>query len=152
VVVATQGHHDEEAITAAIAARPAYVGLVGSARRGQTVLGYLAERGLPRPELDRVHTPAGLDLGRTTHQEIAVAILAELVQLRAAGKLREIEADGVSVASGPVNAVRADAVDPVCGMTVTAGPGSHPLERDGATHYFCGPGCRDAFEKDESRC
>ena len=87
VVVATQGHHDEEAVTEAIAARPAYVGLVGSARRGAAVLGYLAERGLPAGELDKVHVPAGLDLGPTTHREIAVAILAELVKLRASGAL-----------------------------------------------------------------
>ncbi|HEX4254225.1 MAG TPA: XdhC family protein [Streptosporangiaceae bacterium] len=155
VVVATQGHHDEEAITAAIEARPAYIGLVGSAKRGQTVLGYLAERGLPPAELDRVHTPAGLDLGRTTHQEIAVAILAELVQLRAAGKLVVAEA-GVADVTGRVRGVTVeapgDAVDPVCGMTVTAGPGSRPLERDGVTYYFCCAGCREAFEKDESRC
>ena len=87
MVVATQGHHDEEAVTEAIAARPAYVGLVGSARRGAAVLGYLAERGLPAGELGKVHVPAGLDLGPTTHREIAVAILAELVKLRASGAL-----------------------------------------------------------------
>ena len=49
------------------------------------MLGYLAERGVPQHLLDRVRTPVGLDLGRTTHQEIAVSILAELVQVRAAG-------------------------------------------------------------------
>jgi xanthine dehydrogenase accessory factor len=144
VVVATQGHYDEEAITAAIEARPAYIGLVGSAKRGQTVLGYLAERGLPRAELDRVHTPAGLDLGRTTHQEIAVAILAELVQLRAAGKLAVAGAGEAPV----IPVVSTEAVDPVCGMTVTAGPGSRPLERDGVTYYFCCAGCRDSFERE----
>ena len=58
VVVATQGHHDEEAIEQAVAARPAYLGLVGSARRGASVLGYLAERGVPRDDLDRVRVPA----------------------------------------------------------------------------------------------
>lgn len=153
VVVATQGHHDEEAITAAIEARPAYIGLVGSAKRGRTVLGYLAERGLPRAELDRVHSPAGLDLGRTTHQEIAVAILAELVQLRAAGKLGSTEA-GVTGGVGVVGS-GGNAVDPVCGMTVMAGPGSRPLERDGVTYYFCCAACHDEFArdaKDESRC
>jgi xanthine dehydrogenase accessory factor len=87
VVVATQGHGDEEAIEQGVAARPAYLGLVGSRRRGAAVLGYLAERGLPQDQLDRVKVPAGVDLGRTTHQEIAVAILAELVQLRASGAL-----------------------------------------------------------------
>lgn len=150
VVVATQGHHDEEAVTAAIAARPAYLGLVGSATRGTAVLGYLAERGLPRAELDRVHVPAGLDLGRTTHQEIAVAILAELVQLRAAGRLAAAALSAAPIAA-PI-AAPAEAVDPVCGMTVTAGPDAYPLERDGVTYYFCCAGCRGAFEKDASRC
>src|ERR1700733_11489502 len=82
VVVATQGHGDEEAVEQAVAAGPAYLGLVGSAKRGAGVLGYLADRGVPQDQLDRVRVPAGLDLGRTTHREIAVAILAELVQLR----------------------------------------------------------------------
>ena len=168
VVVATQGHHDEEAITAAIKARPAYIGLVGSARRGRTVLGYLAERGLPPAELDRVHSPAGLDLGPTTHQEIAVSILAELVQLRAAGKLAtsgtdEVRGAGVKAGAGAgtraeagvaadagadVGAEGGDVVDPVCGMTVTAGRDAYPLERDGVTYYFCCFGCRSAFERE----
>src|SRR4249920_4192579 len=87
VIVATQGHGDEEAVEQAVAARPFYLGLVGSHRRGAAVLGYLADRGVPRDQLDRVRVPAGLDLGSTTHQEIAVAILAELVQLRASGAL-----------------------------------------------------------------
>jgi len=87
IVVATQGHDDEDVLERAVAVRPAYLGLVGSRRRGATVLGYLADRGVPRDQLDRVRVPAGLDLGPTTHQEIAVAILAELVQLRASGAL-----------------------------------------------------------------
>ncbi len=87
VVVASQGHNDEGLVERAVAARPAYLGLVGSHKRGAAVLGYLADRGVPKDQLDRVKVPAGLDLGKTTHPEIAVAILAELVQLRAAGKL-----------------------------------------------------------------
>ena len=72
--------------------RPAYLGLVASRRRAEAVLGYLAERGVPQDQLDRVHAPAGLDLGRTTHEEMAVAILAELVQLRASGALADVPA------------------------------------------------------------
>jgi xanthine dehydrogenase accessory factor len=169
VVVATQGHHDEEATTAAIAARPAYVGLVGSARRGATVLGYLAERGVPQDELDKVRVPAGLDLGHTTHQEIAVAILAELVQLRASGALTagpgstaSVHGPGalpVAAAAPSAPSGAEDAVDPVCGMTVTAGPSAHRLTYAGASYYFCCAGCHRAFEKDpvaylgkETRC
>jgi len=153
VVVATQGHGDEEIVEQAVAARPAYLGLVGSRRRGAAVLGYLADRGVPRDQLDRVKVPAGLDLGPTSHQEIAVAILAELVQARATGSLRAAQAAGAPATRA------AQVVDPVCGMTVEAGPSSHPLEHAGQTYYFCMPGCRRQFEADpgayvrkESRC
>ena len=147
VVVATQGHDDEDVLERAVAAGPAYLGLVGSRKRGAAVLGYLADRGVPEDRLDRVRVPAGLDLGSTTHQEIAVAILAELVKLRASGAL-----------DGPVPAARpAQAVDPVCGMTVPAE--GQPVAWDGNDYYFCGAGCRQAFEKDpgaylnrETRC
>lgn len=151
VVVATQGHGDEEAVEQAVAARPAYLGLVGSARRGAAVLGYLAERGVDAAQLGRVRVPAGLDLGRTSHREIAVSILAELVRLRAGGALtREGGARAPQVA---------EAIDPVCGMTVTAGPAACQREYQGVTYYFCRGACGAAFEADpaayvkkETRC
>jgi xanthine dehydrogenase accessory factor len=154
VVVATQGHGDEEAVEQAIAARPAYLGLVASERRGAAVLGYLADRGLPKDQLDRVRAPAGLDLGRTSHKEVAVAILAELVQLRASGAFGAGAAAEVAAVAPP-----AQATDPVCGMTVAADKGSHPFEYDGVTYYFCRVGCRQEFERNpaafvkrETRC
>jgi xanthine dehydrogenase accessory factor len=143
VVVATQGHGDEEAIEQAVSALPAFVGLVASRKRGQAVLGYLADRGVPQHLLDRVHVPVGLDLGHTTHREIAVAILAELVQRRAAGELAP-EATAASIQA----AQPAEARDPVCGMTVRADSSSRPFEHDGITYYFCCAGCRAAFERD----
>ena len=152
VVVATQGHGDEEAVEQAVAARPAYVGLVASAKRGEAVLGYLVDRGTPRSLLDRVHVPAGLDLGPTSHREIAVSVLAELVQLRAAGALAP---DSTRPAARPGLSLQVlepvEVIDPVCGMTVTAAPSSHPLELDGTTYYFCCPGCRRSFGKDPAK-
>jgi xanthine dehydrogenase accessory factor len=175
IVVATQGHDDEDVLARAVAAHPAYLGLVGSRRRGATVLGYLADRGVAQQELDRVKVPAGLDLGKTTHQEIAVAILAELVQLRASGVLPGSRA-GAGAGAKPGRRKVADrpaeAVDPVCGMTVAAASSRSPsggdrggrppgltLRYDGADYYFCCAGCRQAFEQDpdaytkkETRC
>jgi len=142
VVVATQGHGDEEAVEQAVAARPAYLGLVGSAKRGAAVLGYLADRGVPQDQLDRVHVPAGLDLGPTAHREIAVSILAELVKLRAAGEVAPLAA--------PTTPAVQDAVDPVCGMTVTPGPAAPRVEHEGVAYYFCCTGCRQSFEADPS--
>jgi xanthine dehydrogenase accessory factor len=160
IVVATQGHDDEDVLDRAVAARPAYLGLVGSRRRGATVLGYLADRGVPQDQLDRVRVPAGLDLGHTTHQEIAVAILAELVQLRASGALARTGAPAAQQAGseGARTAARQEDVDPVCGMTVAMGS-SRPVRYEGTDYYFCCAGCRQAFEQDpdayakrETRC
>ena len=122
--------------------------------------------GVPRDELDRVRVPAGLDLGSTTHQEIAVAILAELVQLRASGALagpyerrpatesaRQAGPEGDRPAARP-----ALVTDPVCGMAVSA-DSSRPVRYEGTDYYFCCTGCRQAFEQDpdaylkrETRC
>jgi xanthine dehydrogenase accessory factor len=174
VVVATQGHGDEEAIEQAVAARPAYLGLVASRERGAAVFGYLAERGVAKEQLDLVRVPAGLDLGRTSHTEIAVAILAELVQLRASGKLGAPEQTARARRHGAVPDDRngampdgagtsepagSEAVDPVCGMTVKAGSAGRPLDYEGDTHSFCSAACRAQFEsspasyvRKETRC
>ena len=152
VVVATQGHGDEDAMEQAVRAEPAYLGLVASRRRGEAVVGYLADRGVAPELLARVRVPAGLDLGPTSHREIAVAVLAELVQLRASGALSTRR-------SPPIVPAMASTVDPVCGMTVTPGPNAWPFEHAGVTYHFCSAGCRRAFETEpaayrpkEARC
>ena len=87
MVVATQGHYDEDALERALTTPAGYIGLVASAKRAEAVLGYLRDRGVADEQLMRVHAPAGLDLGHIASDEIAVAILAEIVRLRAAGEL-----------------------------------------------------------------
>jgi xanthine dehydrogenase accessory factor len=147
VVIATQGHGDEEALELAARADPAFLGLVASQKRGVSLLEYLAERGVPREQLDRVHTPVGVDLGHTTHREIAVSVLAELVQHRAAGHFGP--AGGADTA--PKDEGATEATDPVCGMTVTvdaSGWSPHLHEHDGTTYHFCCVGCRDRFAAD----
>jgi xanthine dehydrogenase accessory factor len=144
VIVATQGHGDEDMIERAAGMRPAYLGLVASRRRGEAVLGYLAERGVPQDQLDRVHAPAGLDLGRTTHEEMAVAILAELVQLRASGAL-DVPAPHEPGSVPRTDLTLAEATDPVCGMAVVANAAGLPREHDGITYYFCCAGCHRTF-------
>ncbi|MBZ5739426.1 XdhC family protein [Nocardioides mangrovi] len=151
VVVATQGHGDEDVVRHAASAMPAFVGLVASHKRGEAVLGYLAERGVPQHLLDRVRTPVGIDLGSTTHQEIAVSILAELVRARAAGDLAVEAGPAAPTGRSLPLATVAEALDPVCGMTVPADAAHHPHEHDGATYHFCCVGCRDAFAADPTR-
>lgn len=140
VVVATQGHHDEDAVEKALLAGPAYLGLVASHSRGQSVLAYLRDRGFSEEQVQRIEAPAGLDLGQTTHREIAVAVLGELVRRRAAGAL--------AVDALPAVPQIEEAVDPVCGMTVEVDPARHQAEHNGVTYYFCCPVCRQTFQDD----
>jgi xanthine dehydrogenase accessory factor len=141
VVVATQGHFDEDALGHALATPAAYVGLVASRKRADAVLGYLRDRGVSDETLGRVHAPAGLDLGHVSTDEIAVAILAEIVQLRAAGSLEP----------GTVTETRHEEVDPVCGMTVDVADARYRTVHDGRTYYFCSAGCLESFESDPAR-
>ena len=144
VVVATQGHGDEEAIEHAVSALPAFVGLVASRKRGEAVLGYLWPTAACRATCSTGSAcRSGSTSGHTTHREIAVAVLAELVQRRAAG---EFVARVPCAASRPAHRRAGPRrVDPVCGMTVRADASSHPFEHDGVTYYFCCVGCRCRF-------
>jgi xanthine dehydrogenase accessory factor len=141
VIIATQGHGDEEATEIALPAQPAYLGVVASRKRGGAVLSYLEDRGFSKSEIEKIQLPAGLDLGHTTHREMAVSILAEIVQLRAAGAFNT----GNAKKSLPVVA---QVIDLVCGMSVVAEKSNRPYDFEGTTYYFCAPGCRTAFEKD----
>lgn len=143
VVVASMGHYDEEALAALAKARPRYLGLVSSQKRGQTVLKLLQDMGLSAEELATVRNPVGLDIGAKTPNEVAVSILAEMIGLR-----RQATKDAEQV----VKADRStEAVDPVCNMTVTIATAKHSAAYEGEMYYFCCPNCRHHFLKNPEK-
>lgn len=86
VVLVTRGHEHDETCLAQVASSPArYVGMIGSRRRVKVVYDRLREAGVPESALNRVHAPIGLDLGGRSPEEIALAILAEIVLVRRGG-------------------------------------------------------------------
>jgi len=95
VITVTRGHkHDEESLRQVVASPAAYVGMIGSKRRAAAVLQHLIDEGLDAEAVRRVHTPIGLDIGAETPEEIAVAIMAEVVQVRRGGSgrpMREVK-------------------------------------------------------------
>ncbi len=160
-VVATQGQWDEEALEALLRRDVAYVGLVASARRAAAVQDYLDLAGIPAERRAAVRAPCGLDLGAATAAEVAVSILAELVQVRR-GRAPFVAAPGPATLAGmPAIApapsappsVTADIVlvDPVCGMTVAADEVRHIAEHEGVTYAFCNVGCRTRFVRNPAR-
>ena len=140
VVVASHGNDEEGPLVAALTAGVAYVGLVASRRRGAAVVAGLEVSEEMRA---RVRTPAGIDIGAATAEEVALSILAEIVstQPRAPREGR------------PLVARVCPEIDPVCGMSVIPAVGSlsmpHPdPEMGGVAVWFCAPGCMKAFAAD----
>jgi xanthine dehydrogenase accessory factor len=138
LVVASHGRDEEEALVRGLREGVPYVGLVASRRRGAAVLAALDVDSALR---ERVRTPAGLDIGAYTAEEIALSILAEIVAVRR----RRVSLPAAAVPA-PVSAV-----DPVCGMEVLVTESTPRLEHDGTTVYFCCDGCRGAFAADPVR-
>jgi xanthine dehydrogenase accessory factor len=140
VVVATHGRDEEATLTAALRADVPYVGLVASRKRGESVLAALD---VDEPARTRVRTPAGLDIGARTPEEIALSVLAEIVAERRRPSGRPIALPAAAVSGNP-----AEATDPVCGMAVAAVDASLHLDHDGTRFWFCGTGCLRAFAAD----
>ncbi len=139
-VVATMGENDEDCIAAAIAARCAYIGVVASRKRFAEIREGLIGRGISRDALAQVHNPAGLDLGARVPEEVALSILAEIVQLRHAAQPRPT----------PIQAPQTE-TDPVCGMTVEVATARHRATHAGHDYFFCNPRCREKFLADPVR-
>ena len=160
VVVATQGVWDEEAVAAALGREASYVGLVASPTRAAVVRSWLRdEAGIPEDRLAALRAPAGLDLGAETADEIALSILAELVQVRR-GRAPFVAAPGPATLASPTHRPETAPVgpavddivllDPVCGMTVEREHVRHLAEHNGTVYAFCSMGCRTRFIKEPS--
>jgi len=141
-VIAAMGRGDEDTLQAALASGAGYVGLVASTRRAASVFAILRDRGVDDAALARVRSPAGLDLGPLRQEEIAVAVLAELVAWRHSAAADAWSTDAVAAA---------EAVDPVCGMRVPTQPVGEMAVVDGVSYHFCCSGCRARFEADPAR-
>lgn len=130
VLVGTMGDEDLEVLQKVLRGEPAYVGVIASRKRFDQVRETLIACGIPRAAVERVHAPAGLDIGARTPEEIALSVMAQIVQERRKKIVHE----------EPV-----EAVDPICGMKVAVAGARHVAEVEGKTYYFCCAGCRTKF-------
>jgi xanthine dehydrogenase accessory factor len=130
VLVATMGDDDVEVLRAVLASRPAYVGVIASRKRFAELRTHL---GVPEAALAAVAAPAGLDIGARTPEEIAVSVMAQIVERRRR-KAPSPEAPRIE-----------KAIDPICGMSVMVATARHTAEANGVAYYFCCAGCRTKF-------
>jgi xanthine dehydrogenase accessory factor len=129
VLVAMMGDEDLEVLQKVLRGEPAYVGVIASRKRFTQVRETLIACGVPRAAVERVHAPAGLDIGAKTPEEIALSVMAQIVQQRRNKNV----------------ALPAEAIDPICGMRVAVAGARHVAEVEGKTYYFCCAGCRTKF-------
>jgi len=139
VVVATQGEHDEQALEKATATSAPYIAFVASKQKTQAVMQSLKEQGWTPERLRRIVAPAGLPIGAVLPEEIAVSILAQVVEVsRNRSKPAPLLPPAIETT---------DAIDPVCGMKVNIAKTKYKSELGGSTTYFCCARCQQTFEQ-----
>lgn len=160
VVIATHGDYDELALERILPSAPTYVGLVASPQRADTVRQYLVDQGISQTELLPLKAPAGLDIQARRGDEIALSIMAEIVQKRCNAELLdlallrerqalvlpEVAVSGTNVTFGATFVEPAMAIDPICHMAVNTATAAHVSEFQGIQYYFCCSGCKRKFE------
>src|SRR3989442_6033856 len=126
IVVAARGDADEDPVEAALATPARYVGLVASRTRGDVIRDVLERRGVSADRLTRLKYPAGLDIRARSDQEIALTILAEILQTPATAR-------GPRGGESPSSAAH-----PPSAITVTITPSALTAAVPGSTYYFSG--------------
>jgi xanthine dehydrogenase accessory factor len=127
---------DHPAVREALERGLPHVAMVASRRRAEALAAEMRADGVSEDVIERLKAPAGLDIGAATGPEIALSILAEIVQQRRSRVPGTMYESPKEVET---------AVDPICGMQVETATARWTAEKDGQTYYFCAPGCRRAF-------
>jgi xanthine dehydrogenase accessory factor len=170
VVVATQGKRDEGGLEAALATAAPYIAFIASERKAVKLRAYLKERGHDPQRVDAIVSPAGVEIGAVTYEEIALSVVAGLVKARrlagigarpalveaavtahagSVGSSGATAALGSAVSRAPdaQTSAPATAVDPVCGMSVATANAEFQSAYQGRRYYFCCAGCQHSFDK-----
>ena len=137
VVIATINTYDEEAVKVALESDASYVGVVASRKRFAEIQRYLRQDGVAEDRILHLKRPNGLPGAGLRPGEIAFSVMAELLEERH-------RRTGVTNEAMPTT--RAEAIDPICGMTVDVATARYKRSRNGETFYFCSAGCRASFD------
>ena len=120
-IIVTRGHlYDAECLLSIVKKPYAYIGMIGSRRKVGMVKQMLVDEGVPQDVIDSVHTPIGLDIGAETPEEIAVAIMAEIIEVK--NKTRK----SVGIPSDVMTALLSDNREPAVLATIVSKKGSSP--------------------------
>jgi xanthine dehydrogenase accessory factor len=145
IVVATQGEQDEAALEQALKKEHAYIGFVASRKKKTAVFDYLLQSGIEKEKTAAIHSPAGINIHAKKPEEVAISILAEIIQLQNNNPSLQVftQFDSTRTAAGkPVFYI-----NPVCGVPVDINNPRHVIEYKNEKVYFCCDGCKIKFEE-----
>jgi xanthine dehydrogenase accessory factor len=150
IVVATQGEMDEKALIEALRKDVGYIGFVASRKKIQSLASYLVDSGYDAKKVATLHSPAGIDIQAKQPEEVAISILAEMIQLRNTGNLPQAFEGYVAQTDVPMDAPKWY-INPVCGVPVDMNHPKHVVEYNNEKIYFCCDGCKVKFDKDPGK-
>jgi xanthine dehydrogenase accessory factor len=149
IVVATQVDQDETALQEAVGKANCYLGFVSSRKKGNKLMDYLKDAGVDPVRVAAIKSPAGIDINAKSPEEVAISILAEIIQVKS-------QAPAAS-AFTQFDTTRAEAgkpkfyINPVCGVPVDVNSPKHVIDYKGEKVYFCCDGCKVKFEQDPDK-
>lgn len=146
VVVCTQGEQDLEALHKALQAKPPYLAFVSSRKKANSIYTDLRGLGVSFEQLSSIKTPAGLDIGAKTPEEVAISILAEIIK-----DYRSEKASSDEAAASSITMPEDFYLNPVCNVPVQKSTAKHVLDYKGEKVYFCCDGCKVSFEKEPEK-
>lgn len=171
IIVTTQGHFDDETVKKALQTSANYVGFVASQAKSSDIRTYLKENGINETRLATLRSPVGFDINAKLAGEVAISILAEIIE-HFRTRSEKIEAspkkDCCSGSKSENTVQRHDAhttqnktenstfeqeyyINPVCGVPVSKTNPKHLIAYKGEKVYFCCDGCKVSFEKEPGK-
>ncbi len=141
-VIATQGENDLQALKSAIDSKPNFISMIISKKKASSLLLQLEKQGCSKDDISKVKFPAGMDIKAKTPEEIAVSILAELINDR----------NSIDFKEQVIFEIKEDKkeIDPICKMLVDPKNAADTYKFDDISYYFCCTGCKEKFALEPS--
>ncbi len=158
VIVTTQGEDDELSVRKAMQTAVKFIGFVASAKKAKDIRAYLLDQGISEKRVKQLRSPVGLDINAKLASEVAISILAEIIDHFRNGKAAEnmplrdtVNAKEIEASPASDKFAEDYYINPVCNVPVSKKNPKHIVEYHGENVYFCCDGCKLSFENEPSK-
>lgn len=150
IVVATQGEQDEKALGEALKKESAYVAFVASKKKMASMVNYLLDTGFDKTTIEAIRSPAGMDINAKSPDEVAISILAEIIQVRNSSPAT-VSFEKYDESKAETETGSKYYINPVCGVPIDKSNPKYVIEYKGEKVYFCCDGCKEQFVADPEK-